>query len=171
MAFFDSFSKKVTQMGQTTIQKTKEFAEVTKINSLIDGEEKKITSTYTVIGKMYRERHESDAEEGLAEEIAKILEAEEMIAGYKKQIEEIKGFIHCEKCGAEIPLGSAFCASCGTPVPVVETKEADESSIGTDQKVGIIHCTKCGTEIQAGSAFCTACGTPAPVGETKEENK
>ena len=36
MAFFDSLSKKVTQVGQTTIQKTKEFAEVTRVNSLID---------------------------------------------------------------------------------------------------------------------------------------
>lgn len=134
MAFFDSFSKKVTQAGHTTIQKTKEFAEVTKINSQIDGEEKKITAIYTSIGKMYRERHENDAEKGLAEGIAKVLEAEATIAGYRKQIEEIKGIVRCTKCGTLVPAGSAFCASCGAPIPVAEAKMADEPSIDAENK-------------------------------------
>ena len=129
MAFFDSLSKKVTQVGQTTIQKTKEFAEVTRVNSLIDDEDKRIETAYTAIGKMYRERHENDAEEGLAEEIAKIKEAEAKIVDYKKQIEDIKGIVHCAKCGAEIPVGSAFCSACGAPAPVVEATPVAEAPV------------------------------------------
>lgn len=132
MAFLDSLSKKVTQVSQTTIQKTKDFAEITKINSLIDDEKKRIEDTYMIIGKLYCERHENDAESEFAEKIAKIKEAEKKIASYNSQKAEIKGVVYCKKCGAEILAGSAFCSSCGSPVEKAFTEQDEENTVETE---------------------------------------
>ena len=39
MAFFDNFTKMVSEAGQKTVQKTKEFADTAKLNSQISDEE------------------------------------------------------------------------------------------------------------------------------------
>lgn len=44
--------KKITDVGQGTIQKTKNMADVAKLNSVISEEEQKIKSTYEQIGQM-----------------------------------------------------------------------------------------------------------------------
>ncbi len=48
--------------------------------------------------------------------------------------------IKCEKCGAELPVGTKFCGRCGTLVECVS------------------FCPTCGTKLQPGQAFCTSCG-------------
>lgn len=42
MGFFDDFGKKISSAGQEAIAKTKELADVAKINSSISDEENKI---------------------------------------------------------------------------------------------------------------------------------
>ena len=42
MSFFDNFSKKISQAGQGAAQSAKNFAAVTKLNSMVSDEEKKI---------------------------------------------------------------------------------------------------------------------------------
>ena len=56
MAFFDDLSKKLSQATQTTVQKAQEMAEVAKLNSMVNDEEKRIESAYSQIGKTYCER-------------------------------------------------------------------------------------------------------------------
>lgn len=41
MAFFDEIGKKISQTGQGVVQKTKDMADVAKLNSLISEEEEK----------------------------------------------------------------------------------------------------------------------------------
>ena len=61
MGLFDNFSRKVTDAGQKTVQKTKELSEIARINSLINQEENKINNTYYQIGKLYVSIHGRDA--------------------------------------------------------------------------------------------------------------
>lgn len=156
MSFFNDFGKKISDMGQSAMQKGKEMADVARLNSLISDEERKINNLYTQIGKQYVELHREDPEEAFAEGIAKIKEFEKKIEEYKDNLIAVKNVSKCPQCGAEVPNGSMFCSACGTkmPVPVAAEPEAAEA-----------HCAKCGAVIAEGSKFCTTCGEPVPAAE------
>lgn len=124
MAFLENFGKKLTQAGQATIQKTKEMADIARVNSLISDEESRINDLYLKIGKMYVELHETDAETVFQKPIEEINDAKRKIIEYQAQLLEIKGVARCTKCGAEVPTGSVFCATCGAPIQTME-KAAD----------------------------------------------
>lgn len=127
MAFFDDLGKKLTQAGQTAVEKTKKVADIAKLNSYIYDEEKRIDNNYREIGKLYLSLHGEEPEGEFAGMISAIREAEEKICGFRHQITEIKGIVVCEKCGAEVPLNAVFCSSCGAPMPTgTSAEEAKE---------------------------------------------
>lgn len=150
MAFFDNLSKKVSEAGQKTIQKTKELAETSKLNAMITDEETTINSTYFQIGKLYVSIHKDNCEEEFQSMIQTIAEAEAKIRDYKKQIQDIKGVQRCEKCGAEVSSGAAFCSSCGATMPQVQVTAPNDT----------VRCESCGAFVKKGMRFCTACGKP-----------
>lgn len=150
MAFFDNIGKKLSQAGQTAVQKTKEMTDIAKINGSISDEEKKISGAYYQIGKLYAEKHSTDCEEDFAAMIAGIAESQNKIAAYRKQIQDIKGVVRCEKCGAEVASGAAFCSACGAPMPAAQTPVDDST----------IKCSGCGKMISNTMKFCTSCGKP-----------
>ena len=146
MAFFDDLGKKLTQAGQTAAQKTKEIAEIAKLNSQISDEDKRIESNYSQIGKLYVTLHGENCESDFTEMISAIRESEKKIAEYRQQISDIKGIVKCEKCGAEVANGAAFCSACGAPMPVVapveetvaEPSVAEEAAPATETQDDII---------------------------------
>lgn len=103
MGFFDDFGKKISSAGQEAIAKTKELADVAKINSNISDEENKIKTAYSEIGKKYFENHSEDSEEDYEAQIAVIKEAMEKIKAYEQQIVEIKGVVKCLTVAQRIP--------------------------------------------------------------------
>lgn len=155
MGFFDDFGKKISSAGQEAIAKTKELADVAKINSGISDEENKIKVAYSEIGKKYFENHSEDSEEDYEAQVAVIKEAMEKIKAYEQQIVEIKGVVKCPNCGAENTKTAAFCATCGTAMPV----QATESGAETEQSVAEKKCPNCGEVINDDAAFCAKCGT------------
>ena len=148
MALFDNLSKKLTEAGQTAVQKTKELSDITRINSAIAEEEKRINNSYYQIGKLYTAIHISDYESDFAGMIQAIKESENKIREYRQQIQEIKGVVRCEKCGAEVPSNAAFCSACGNSMPKVE-KTVDTN---------LVRCDGCGAMIDKNMRFCTSCG-------------
>ncbi len=155
MAFFDDFGKKISQASQSTLQKTKDMADVAKINMQISDEEKKMNDTYLQIGKLYMELHASDGEEAFKEMVQTIVDAQNKIKEFKGQIQEIKGVVRCEKCGAEVPKGAAFCSACGEKMPeLVQEAAAQEAEPVVEKK-----CANCGAVLGSGALFCSECGT------------
>lgn len=128
MAFFNDLGKKLSQAGQTTMQKTKELADIAKLNSMIADEEKRINHAYTDIGKLYFEHHAKDNDEMFSSSIQSINEANEKIVNLKNQTAEIKGIVKCEKCGAEVAKNAAFCGACGNPMPVTAHAPAEQKT-------------------------------------------
>lgn len=129
MAFFDDLSKKISQATQTTVQKAQEMAEVAKLNSMVNDEEKRIESAYLQIGKTYCELHKDNYEEAFAADMESIVAANAKIAELKKQIQDVKGVVICAKCGAEVATGAAFCSACGGQIIVEEAPVAEEAAV------------------------------------------
>lgn len=150
MAFFDNLTKKVSEASATAIQKGKEFTDIARLNSLVSDEEKKITNAYYQIGKLYVSIHRKDYEKDFAGMIETIVESEEKIVTLKKQIEDIKGVVRCDSCGAEVARGSVYCSSCGAEMPRVQTMGDPDS----------VKCESCGEYVKRGMRFCTNCGNP-----------
>lgn len=150
MAFFDNLGKKASEATAKAMQKAQEVSEISRVKSLISEEEKKINATYYQIGKLYVSVHGADGEEDFSGMVATILEGEQKINDYRRQIQNIKGVQHCEKCGAEVARGVAFCSACGAPMPKVENPLPDD----------VIRCESCGTMVKRGMRFCTSCGKP-----------
>ena len=149
MGFFDDLGKKVTDAGQKTVQKTKEMSEVARVNSLISQNENRINNIYYQIGKLYVNIHEFDYEEEFGGMISQVIELEQQISEFRKQIQEIKGIQFCEKCGAEVARGVAYCSSCGAVMPRTEKQEYYEDCV---------KCVRCGSWVKKGMRFCTSCG-------------
>ena len=160
MAFFDDLEKKLTKAGQSAVQKTKDFTEVNRIKGFITEEEKKIEAEYRNIGKLYFELHATTPEEALAEAVNNIRESAQKIIDYRTQMQEIRGVLRCEKCGAEIANNVAFCSSCGAPAPKPEPKEEPSKAFA---------CKQCGSALEESARFCVNCGTPVVKEEPLNE--
>ena len=158
MAFFDDWSRKIGQMGQSTLQKTKDAAGVARINSQIYEEEKKLNNLYLEIGKRYALLHGDDFEEALADSMQEVKAVSARIDEYKEQIRLIKGIRVCERCGTEVADGSLFCSNCGNRIaePIKESGQ---------------WCANCGTALQSGTLFCTNCGAPVKKMENQSEQE
>lgn len=150
MAFFDDLGKKISEVGQGAVQKTKDMADTAKINSMMAEEERKINNIYYQIGMMYVAQHPTDYEEIFAVLIASLNESLTKIAEYKDKIREIKKIAICPKCGSEVDSGAMFCAVCGQAMPNVPTED-----VSSMQK-----CSACGKFVPKNMKFCTTCGSP-----------
>lgn len=151
MEFFDGLGKKFSNAGQTVVQKTKEMADIARINSAISEEEKIINNSYFQIGKLYVAKHHTDFEEEFAGMISTVKESEIAIRNYRQQLQDIKGIVHCENCGAEVANNMAFCSSCGSPMPKQSAPVNNEN---------LVKCSNCGQMVSQNMRFCTSCGNP-----------
>lgn len=171
MAFFDHLSTTISEKSRDVAKKAKDFAETTKLGSMISTEEDAIARTYGEIGKSYFEQHKDSAEDPFRDKIEEILSAQERIAQLKVQIQQIQGTKVCPKCGAEISDSAAFCPACGTKIPEsapapasAEGAEATAETAGeaesTQQPPAV--CPNCGEVREPGARFCRKCGIRFP---------
>lgn len=144
MAFFNEIGKKISQTGQSAVQKTKEMADVAKLNSVVTEQEKILNQQYQILGKLFYEKSiEGDNSlTDFSELFDSISKKMAEIKSYNEQIKLIKGIEKCPNCGNDISLEAAFCLHCGTKIERFEKQK----------------CSVCGSEIAEGAAFCTNCG-------------
>lgn len=169
MAFFDDLSKKISTAGQGAVQSTKNFANISKINSLIQDEEKKINDVYFQIGKAYFNEKGDAPDFFAASMVQAVKESLAAIEAYNEQIKEIKGVLTCPVCGADVANQSAFCNLCGAKMP-----DKHPAPVIPENSV---QCGSCGAYVAADCKFCTACGSlmtpaePAPAEAPAAEGK
>lgn len=152
MAFLDVIGKKIAQTSQDVAKKTKNFADSTKLSSMIADEEKNIAALYPQIGKAYYDLHRDDAELALSELVAAVTDAFARIEALKEQIDSIHGMQKCPRCGGNVAEGAMFCNTCGAKMPPKEEYQAAPAG-------DMIVCGNCGAQIPADQRFCTYCGT------------
>ena len=151
MAFLDVLGKKITQTSQDVVQKTKDTAEVIKLNSTISDEERRIDNLLIQIGKTYLEQHGEEHEEAFESLITEIKEAQAKIEECKDQIQKIKGVCICPNCGEELQLNAMFCSACGSKLEKKEEATSSESAT-------VRYCQACGAPMPDNYVFCINCG-------------
>lgn len=149
MEFLNAFGRKTADATAKLTQQAKVLAETTLLQGLITEEKQKMVEQYTQIGKLYAANHRTDYEETFSDMMISIARSEDSIAGYKKQIQEVKGVVVCERCGEEVSKDTAFCSCCGAPIMDPEK---------------YVRCAHCGTPMEKAMKFCTVCGNPRKSG-------
>ena len=125
MAFnFDELTRKAKDVANKAADRTKDAAELVKLNVAIAGEQKEIDKNYRAIGEWFVGEYEGEIPDAVREAVeavnaskAKIAELEaskpvkEEPAG---EAEEAPAGKKCPICGAE--SDSKFCPHCGAPM-------------------------------------------------------
>lgn len=151
MGFFDNLSNSISQGATKATEKAKEIAEVTKLQSSINSENKVIDAAYSELGKAFFEQFKDDVVAKFPEIAEKVDTALANIEAAKKAIIAAKGSQVCPQCGKEVAKDTKFCPACGAQMPVVEAPVEEAAPAG-------VKCPACGAELPEGTAFCTKCG-------------
>ena len=155
MAFFEALGKKITETSQEVVQKTKETAEILKINATLTDEESQLKKYYNELGQAFYEANRESCPEEYTALFTSIKNTLARIEIYNDQINKIKGLFPCPNCGASLPSDAIFCSTCGTKIEKPEEPVPAEPEADADVK----RCAKCGEPIQDGYTFCINCGT------------
>ncbi|OPZ88720.1 MAG: Double zinc ribbon [Firmicutes bacterium ADurb.Bin419] len=163
MAFFEKFGEKISSAGKDMAKKTKELADVTKLNMQIGSEEDNIKNNYIEIGKLYYGLFSSSPDERLASLCSSITESLNKINTYKEQIQTIKGIKKCPNCGSEIADSAVFCSVCGNKTSSEEEIAPEEANAETKEEAPVVEetpslCPACNEPIDKNAAFCSKCG-------------
>ena len=149
MSIISQLGKKISDAGQETAAKAKNFAELTKLYNSISDVQKRISDLYFQLGKEYFEKYKDNDEIEEKDLIERIKSSYREIEQYKEQIQKIKGVECCPNCGEEIAEGSVFCNRCGAKII-----RASEENEGNDLK----RCPKCQAIVGEEDLFCNSCG-------------
>lgn len=124
MAFnFDELKNKAKNVANKAADRTKDAAELVKINVAIAGEQKEIDKNCRAIGEWFVSEYEGEIPEAVRETVeavnaskAKIaeLEASKPVKEEAAEEEEAPAGKKCPICGAE--SDSKFCPQCGAPM-------------------------------------------------------
>ncbi len=90
MEIFGKIGKKIGDVAGSAADKAKDMAEISKLNSIISSEEKKIQQYYLEIGEMIFEQDKENPDSPAADLCNKILAAKQIIANLKQEIAQIK---------------------------------------------------------------------------------
>ena len=96
MGFFDELGKKISDASQDMMQKGKDFADTTKLNSQIHDEERKISAVYTKIGKKYFEEFHQAAGAGYQDLVAEIHASQAKLAEYQDKLNALKAGVEAQ---------------------------------------------------------------------------
>lgn len=113
MAFFEDLGKKLTKVGEVAAEKTKEVAELTKVNAKILDVQNKLDKAYIEVGKKYLELHPANDEEDMEAVVNAVYALEDQLKELRRQLQELKGTVKCDVCGADCDNNDVFCKKCG----------------------------------------------------------
>ena len=125
MAFnFDELTRKAKDVANKAADRTKDAAELVKLNVAISGEQKEIDKNYRAIGEWFVSEYEGEIPDAVREAVeavnaskAKIAELEASKPVREESCEtggEDSAGKKCPICGAE--SDSKFCPQCGAPM-------------------------------------------------------
>lgn len=145
---------KLNQMTKSAVSKSREMAEITRLNMEISNQEQKIKELAAQLGMIVVEEHLLPEHEQVAGLVAQIVKLQGTIAQNRATIQDIRNINICANCGAEVSRASKFCDKCGSPMDRTVLDASVASASPT--------CPACGAQLEAGAKFCTNCGAKLP---------
>lgn len=121
-----NWREKLNQVTQSTISKSKEVAEVAKLNVENGSLNQSMKGIYTEVGKYVLENGLLSEDESVAAWASKAADIKADIESNAERIKALKNVNTCLGCGAEVPKTSKFCDKCGTPIVVTSTEPLKE---------------------------------------------
>lgn len=149
MDIFEMIGEKITKTGEKAMQKTKDTADLVKLNSQISDEERKLKELFYQVGKRCFKENFDNPESTFNQLFNEIKESQNIINACTEQVKKLKGIFKCPKCKYDVPNNAAFCSSCGSDIYIAPTSAARNGP----------SCHNCDADILAGKAFCVQCGT------------
>lgn len=142
-----NWGQKIGKMTQSAITKSKEMAEVTRLNLEINTLEQNTKNIYMKMGEYVAENGLLGEDETVKKYMKELEKIKEELEKNQERIKEVRNINICSSCGAEVSRISKFCDMCGTEIIRV--------SLETEQKV----CKNCDAPIDDDALFCGNCGT------------
>ena len=127
-----SWSDKINQFAQSAINKSKEVAEVTKLNSRISTLNTNKKSLYTQVGEYVLGNDLLKEDASVAAWALQLEEIVKEIEENQKKIREVKNIQVCPQCGAELTRESRFCAKCGAVLTVPEEAVTEPATVSEE---------------------------------------
>lgn len=164
MAILDEIDKKISQLGQNAIKKTKDMSESVKISAALREEEDKQTQLYRKIGEYIYENCQDTADGQIKIWCADIMASKAQMLQYKERLKMLKGAVICSNCGAAVSSDSVFCNACGARI-----EERKQEKVDTGQFSAGRTCPNCGISVGKEALFCISCGTKLVKGDIDEK--
>ena len=125
MAFnFDELTRKAKTVANKAADRTKDAAELVKLNVAISGEQKEIDKNYRAIGEWFVSEYEGEIPDAVREAVEAVNASKAKIAELEaskpvkeetaEEPEDAPAGKKCPICGAE--SDSKFCPQCGAPM-------------------------------------------------------
>ena len=119
---FDELTRKAKDVANKAADRTKDAAELVKLNVAIAGEQKEIDKNYRAIGEWFVSEYEGEIPDAVREAVeavnaskARIAELEASKPPKDESVQEAEeAGKKCPICGAE--SDSKFCPQCGAPM-------------------------------------------------------
>lgn len=143
---FEKFGGSVSKCAKSVGDNSKKAATKLKLNRNIHDLEKVKETAYAEMGKQYFIAHADAAEEPYAEWVQKIVEANEQIAAFKKEIAALDDLRICPACGTEMAENQKFCPNCGAKNEVPEKEEEPTTESVAEEDVEILSTEETKTE-------------------------
>lgn len=144
-SFIEGVGKKISQTSQNALEKTKQLAEISKINMKLNKEEEQLEKLYANLGRLYYQLNKDQLEIIYQDIGGAIAGSIETIGYYQKMLHEVKGLKYCESCGKEATEGAVYCSHCGQGL----------DSQGRELVYRV--CTSCGAVSTDEEAACSEC--------------
>lgn len=141
-----NWGEKLNKMTQSAITKSKEMAEVTRLNMEISTLRQNLKELYENVGEYVLTNGVAAEDSAITEYVAQMVTIKQNIEANEEKVKEIRNINICPSCGAEVSRTSKFCDKCGTEMVRVSLEPE------------AIVCKSCGNPIEKDALFCGNCG-------------
>lgn len=123
MGIFDDLGNTINKVANTTIKKSKDLTELTKLSLKLNTLEGELNELYQNFGKFQYNKEKGLENTDTENYIALIDDKTKEIDELKIDIDELKGVIICPKCQTRNRTDDVYCSNCGEKLPKPEPQE------------------------------------------------
>ncbi len=132
----DIFSS-LKDSGKNAVQRTREMAEISRINSTISGLQKEMNKCYCDLGEQMVNRCVKENVQMDNANVKRVIEIRAQIESLQLQQARLRGVVTCPNCHSEVDASAAFCNVCGTEMPRIQVQPPADAAV----------CPSCGGEM------------------------